>query len=305
MPARTGNAPASPEHEQFRASAAGIAQGRGGKLAAVTLRIRIAGEWPEAARAGEWTLELDSAAAAPEGRRLAAWQRLLRERRAARGWDEIAAARALQAPGIRAIAALLNRDCDAALLALPETECRPALALLEPQGSGRAAVPAHFATPAGEDFTAPRAAASYAWLSPPRAATVGEIADTLASAAAWMGARAGCAATAVVVQFAAGKNPAARQARAVGEHVKSRAQAAQVEIYSGLFYRHGQLEASRLLSAIRAALPSGAQASLPVCWSPQLDLAALGHGLNEEGGGWSGAILAGAEAVAAMLPPPT
>lgn len=252
---------------------------------------------------GPWALEVDSDAVAGNANHEADLRRLLRERRAARGWDEADATQALQSPAMRAIAALLERKCQAALLALPAQESRTALALLEPEGN-RVSVPAYFATPPGTE-AADRPTDSTVWLEPTRTATVGEIAAMLISAAGWLSARLGCPTLPVIVQFAAGKNPSARLAQAVAEHVKTRAAMQRVDLYSGLFYRHGELEATRLLAALRAELSGEeAKAALPVCWSPQLELAALGATLTRAGGSWSGAVLAGAEAVAGMLPPP-
>ncbi len=268
----------------------------------MTPRIRIAGDWPaaEPGLLGNWALEVDSPSAPPDPARLAAWQRLLRERRAARGWDELAAARALESPAMRAIAALLDRACDAALLTLPERDSRAALALLEPVGGGRAAL-ARFASPPGNSEAL---AGSFAWLELPAVTTVGESALALATAAHWLGLHLGCPAFPVVVHFAAGKNNSPRRAQVVSEHLRSRAASLRIDLYSGLFYRHGELESARLLEAVRNAFPAEARESLPVCWSPQLDLSAFGHHLLLAGGAWSGAVLAGAEALAALLPAP-
>lgn len=223
--------------------------------------------------------------------RRTAYIRLLLERKAARGWDQLQAERALGEAPVHALTALLAGDCEAVLL---PGACDPAaLSLLEP-APGMACAAVWEGEAAGRRF---------AWLEAPQRSSAA-VATLLDSATAWRTTRWGRPTLPVVVTFAGGKNDQAAVLTEAAATLLERAPGKAVHLYSPLFYRDGRLDTALLLDEIHAHLNVAVE---PLLWVPQVAAAELGAGVLARGGTWAGAFWSGAEkpvaCVAESAPP--
>lgn len=214
-------------------------------------------------------------------------ERILHERRAARGWDTGEIRRRLDHPAWRAVARLLRGESGGLLVLTPDggpdAETQEAMALLEPQ-AGMALTPLCLAF-------APSGAIQYALLADPPAAPRA-LAQAMATAASVIAQRWEQAMHPVLVHFglAGGSTPFAAALAALRASREARA----VELYSPFFYRHGILQAESLLTAMLSRSPPS-----PLLAVPGLD----GHWtVALAAAGRTGALLAGAEKPLAWLP---
>lgn len=214
-------------------------------------------------------------------------ERILRERRAARGWDGGEIRSRLEHPAWRAVARLLRGESGGLLVltpaAEPDAETREAMALLEPL-PGMALAPLRLAF-------ASSGALEFALLAAPPAAPHA-LAQAIATAAAVIAQHWEQEMHPVLVDFslAAGSAPFAAALAAV----RARGEARAAELYSPFFYRHGVLKAESLLAAILNVSPA----------SPLIAIPGLGGGWlpSAETAPATGAWLAGAEKPLAWLP---
>jgi len=225
-------------------------------------------------------------------RQAMAARRLLMERRRARGWDEMKAAAALNAPAVRALIALVERCFDG--LVLETSADQDALTELLEARPGATITEVWMGKPSG-------AASAFGWIDWPRNASEGEMARALTGASAWLGGLRRGPVTPALVRFAGGNDPLAAQVERFHQTLAARCHALDVPLYSPLFFDQGRLQASRLVAALQQEMrPEG---GLPVVCVPQLQREEFSRRLRAEGGQWMGAWLAGAERPVVTLDP--
>lgn len=233
------------------------------------------------------------------------YERVVRERRAGRGWSGEEIRRRLAHPAWRAVAGLLRGESEGLLLltagAAPDAETSAALSLVEPRPRS-ALAPLRFRldvqgaraqSGAGPRWS-PRPSLACAVLATPPAAPRA-LADAVATVAA-LAAGWERKLHPVLVEFGFG-DPGPRAAfanalataRSGGDTVQS------LRLYSPLFYAHGMLRAPALLAAILDRSASPPLIAIPGLgdWS-----AALASG----GADWTGVLLGGGEKPIAWLP---
>lgn len=267
-----------------------------GYTAQVSLLIEIAAPAPppglaealrQAAAAG-LNVRFAPAAEAPLSSAVRAdYERVLRERRAARGWDAAEIRLRAADPVWRAVIRLLRAPVAgtaaghpaALLLIAPQSASLSAADLLEP-ARGMSVAPLRLALTAD-------GAAAFALLAAAPAAP-GAAAAVLTSGRQAIRRALDLRLTPVVVHFS---HAADAQAAAVESAVRAHGEAQAVELYSPFFYDHGMLRAARVLAAVREKVPA------PLIWAPQLGAAfpAALAAAPPAGTALTGTWLAGAE----------
>lgn len=222
------------------------------------------------------------------------YERVLRERRAARGWDAAEIRLRAADPVWRAVVRLLRAPVSGAaghpaalLLIAPQPAAEAAAGLLEP-AAGMSLAPLRLA------FSADGAPAFALLAAAPDAA--GAAAAALTSARQAIGRALDLRLTPVVVHFS---HSADARAAAVEDTLRAHGDVQAVELYSPFFYDHGVLQAPRVLAAVREKVPA------PLIWAPQLGaaLAAALAAAPPSGTVLTATWLAGAERTIAWAEP--
>jgi hypothetical protein len=279
------------------------------------VRIRIVGESVSNALQAAIRAAIASGAAAAQpnadldAARLTRLTRILKERRGARGLDDRAAADLLVQPALRSAAELLNGDFDALLLAAPAALQAQAEAFFEPQeGSQTARVSFCDCAPDGNDR-----APALAWLDWSARHSGAENAARLQIACRWLArcnpgfsaGGAGMPVRPVILDFIGGQRRASRLGEEAIKTASSRMETIHLQLYSGLFYSRGRLQAKELLSTVlaRSGAPDDARPRLRLLLSPQLETGEIAAAVQAAGGVWSAALLANSASSVAFLPP--
>lgn len=223
------------------------------------------------------------------------YERVLRERRAARGWDAAEIHLRAADPVWHAVVRLLRAPVSGAaaghpaalLLIAPQPAAEAAAGLLEP-AAGMSLSPLRLA------FSADGAPAFALLAAAPDAA--GAAAAALTSARHAIGRALDLRLTPVVVHFS---HSADARAAAVEDTLRAHGDVQAVELYSPFFYDHGVLQAPRVLAAVREKVPA------PLIWAPQLGaaLAAALAAAPPSGTVLTATWLAGAERTIAWAEP--
>ncbi len=221
------------------------------------------------------------------------YERVLRERRGARGWDAAEIRRRLEQAPWAAVARLLRGETAGLLLLAGAEQVRPPLALMEP-APGMALAPLRLALAADGQPV-------YGLLGA-LPAGAGAAAAAVESANQAIGRALNARLTPTLVYFGVGgDDAAAAPATALEAALRARAFGARtIALYSPFFYAHGVLQAALVLATIRE------QVAAPLIAAPHL-AAALETGLTNappaETPPLTATWLAGAERPAAWAEP--
>ena len=245
-------------------------------------RIRICGlvtvrvEGPPALR-----LEYNATDEACQARtaHFAQYERILRESLASRGWTARRIAEALRGSMARSAAALLAGDCEALIGCGDDADLEFIRTILESSPG-----PELWVFPARRQpgTAAQEPEASLCWME--ISGDIGQAANRLQAAQAFLKALCGRAATIAVVRFAAGREPHAKTEWRLAEHLRARGPVEYISLYSGWYYALGRLQAGAALSDLRQRLPPPGPALIASASLTPGPLQAALSGAGQDGG---------------------
>jgi hypothetical protein len=261
------------------------------RIAAAALSTDVVAAVSRAEHAGVCRAAIDTAEQplALGQRAKAAYVRILHERRRSRGYDELEADEALKNVVVRTVAALINRDCDAALISADGEQAK---SLLEPAGADPIAQ-----VYVGE-FRNSDGVLKFGWL-PWKRESASELARRLVSATQMLELATNQPAEPTVVSLTAAKEPRDSVTASLITTLAARRNARHVELYSPLFYTNGRFSFKRFIADLRNKLKAS---PVPVICAPEVATDEFAAALSRTGGVWAGGFMAGAERLLSVIP---